>query len=195
MEGNLNSPDDYGVIPRAAQSIFEALRKPEYSSARVSCSYLEIYNEDLGDLLADDSAQGGNSYPPEFSSSRVKKAKLEIMEGNNGPFCRGLTEKVVQNAVDVLNLMQGAQERRKVGETKMNKASSRSHCIFTIKINAIKRLPDGSSFDFSGKLHMVDLAGSEGAKKANIDGSAVTVSQYDESLMVVGFVHLSHNII
>lgn len=178
MEGNLNSPDDYGVIPRAAQSIFEALRKPEYSSARVSCSYLEIYNEELCDLLADDSNQSGNNIPSESTSSRVKKTKLEIMEGNHGPFCRGLTEKVVQNASDVLNLMQGAQERRKVGETKMNKASSRSHCIFTIKINAIKRLPDGSSFDFSGKLHMVDLAGSEGAKKANIDGCAVSVSHF-----------------
>lgn len=173
MEGNLESPEDYGIIPRAASKIFESLRKPDFVSTRVTCSYLEIYNEELGDLLVDECHSNHTSLSSALGS---KKTKLEIMEGNNGPFCRGLTEREVQNACDVLSLMQDAQERRKIGETKMNKASSRSHCIFTIKINAVKRLPDGSSFDFSGKLHMVDLAGSEGAKKANIDGCAVSVS-------------------
>lgn len=177
MEGNLETPEEYGIIPRAAQSIFESLQKPEFASTRVSCSYLEIYNEELGDLLVDECLSNHTSTALE-STNRSKKSKLEIMEGNNGPFCRGLTERDVQNASDVLSLMQDAQERRKIGETKMNKASSRSHCIFTIKINAVRRLPDGSSFDFSGKLHMVDLAGSEGAKKANIDGCSVSVSPY-----------------
>ena len=70
--------------------------------------------------------------------------------------------------------MQKAQNQRKIGETKMNKHSSRSHCIFTITVNAKAQLVDADGmFDFTGKLHMVDLAGSECAKTANLDKSSV----------------------
>ena len=99
MEGSLNSPDNHGLIPRSAQAIFEALKKPEYSSYTVTCSYLEIYNEDLGDLLAEE-------------GTAEDKKKLEIMEGKNGTFCRGLVEKEVKSAADVLGLMQKAQQQR-----------------------------------------------------------------------------------
>ena len=85
---------------------------------------------------------------------------------------RGLTEKQVNNASDVLKLMQKAQDQRVVGETKMNKASSRSHCLFTIQIAGKIRLVDGDGdMAFTGKLHMVDLAGSECAKSAGNDKS------------------------
>jgi len=53
MEGDLTDPSNYGVIPRASQAIFDNLRSPQYSKYDVTCSYLEIYNEDLGDLLSD----------------------------------------------------------------------------------------------------------------------------------------------
>ena len=48
----------------------------------------------------------------------------------------------------------------------MNKASSRSHCVFTLRVNSTRKLPDGSTMECAGKLHMVDLAGSECAKSA-----------------------------
>lgn len=76
MEGNLSDPEMHGVIPRSAAAIFKELNAPEYSSKSVSCSFLEIYNEDLCDLLAD----------PVFAPT--KRQKLDIMEGKNGPFCR-----------------------------------------------------------------------------------------------------------
>ncbi|EED88947.1 predicted protein, partial [Thalassiosira pseudonana CCMP1335] len=143
MEGSLSSPEYYGVIPRSAQV-----------STVVTCSYLEIYNEELRDLL-DDSGS---------------KSRLEIMEGKDGTFCRGLTERQVNSAADVLNLMQKAQHSRIIGETKMNKASSRSHCLFTIQVHGKIALIDGDGdMEFNGKLHMVDLAGSECAKSAGND--------------------------
>jgi kinesin family protein 11 len=76
MEGDLSDPEMHGVIPRSAQAIFERLKHSEYVSHTVSCSFLEIYNEDLCDLLADPVKGNG------------KKTKLDIMEGKNGPFCR-----------------------------------------------------------------------------------------------------------
>lgn len=161
MEGSLANREDFGVIPRSAQAIFEQLDKEEmkYESFAVYCSYLEIYNEDLCDLLSDENA-----------NKQVQPGhKLEIMEGKNGPFCRGLSEKEVKSAADVLLLMQKAQQQKKVGETNMNKSSSRSHCIFTIRVHAKRRLEDGALFESKGKLHMVDLAGSECAKTANME--------------------------
>ena len=188
MEGDLSTPEQYGVIPRSAQSIFEALKKPEFTSHHVVCSYLEIYNEELCDLLADEQgASLSSSSTPMKDRNRVSSPtpmkdrssfysyygkKLEIMNGKSGTFCRGLSEKEVHSASDVLELMQRAQHLRKIGETKMNKESSRSHCVFSIIINANKRLSDGSMFEFSGKLHLVDLAGSECAKTAGLEKSS-----------------------
>lgn len=78
MEGDLSSSEQHGIIPRAAQAIFESLKKPDFTSYSISCSYLEIYNEDLGDLLADDLQ----------TSSAGKGLKLEIMDSKEGTFCR-----------------------------------------------------------------------------------------------------------
>ena len=73
MEGNLDNDEDHGVIPRSTGAIFEALDDEDIISHRVACSYLEIYNEELRDLLA----EGHND-----------KQKLEIMNKQNGTFCR-----------------------------------------------------------------------------------------------------------
>jgi Kinesin motor domain len=155
MEGDLDNPDQFGVIPRAAQSIFECLQQSTYLEAKVSCSYLEIYNEELSDLLVTDHV-----------------SKLDIVQGVKGVQCRGLSQHEVQSARDVLKLMQEAIQTRHVGETNMNKHSSRSHCIFTICVDTKQKLPNGSIMEAQGKLHMVDLAGSESAKTALVEQSS-----------------------
>ena len=164
MEGDLSNPEHYGVIPRSAESIFDVLEKPQYISHEVVVSYLEIYNEELCDLLSDDFHDS-----TQRSSPKKLLSKLEILEGKDGVVCRGLTEKVVKNAADVLAVMKTAQKYRKIGETKMNKQSSRSHCVFTLRLSAKKQLNDGNIFDTRGKLHLVDLAGSECAKATTFD--------------------------
>mgnify|MGYP003307802948 CR=1 FL=1 len=103
-----------------------------------------------------------------------KKAEVE-----RSVVVKGLSEHAVANPSDVLGLIHRAQERRKVGETKMNKHSSRSHCVFTLTV-ATKRAitnddgTDAGTMEACGKLHLVDLAGSECAKTAGkeSDGAA-----------------------
>ena len=78
----------------------------------------------------------------------------------------------VRSEVEVHRLIQRGQHQRMIGETKMNKASSRSHSLFTIQVISKVSLIDGDGdLDFTGKLHMVDLAGSECAKAAGNDKS------------------------
>lgn len=64
--------------------------------------------------------------------------------------------------------MTKAAQQKRISETKMNKQSSRSHCIFSIRIKGKKKCDDGT-LGFDGKLNMVDLAGSECAKTAGLD--------------------------
>jgi len=85
-------------------------------------------------------------------------------------FCRGLSESKVTSAEDLLLLMRKAHEQRHTGETDMNKESSRSHCIFTLRIESKRKLIDGSILEVGGKLHCVDLAGSECAKSCGNAG-------------------------
>ena len=53
MEGNIADPTLYGIIPRSINHIFKTLEQERFTASRVSCSYLEIYNEELCDLFAD----------------------------------------------------------------------------------------------------------------------------------------------
>ena len=187
MEGDLSNKDEYGVIPRSASAIFNELQSnPDYISSSVYCSLLEIYNEELSDLLVTSSSasaasttsngsstRGGGGGVGNGASTKVKTTtttKLAIMEGENGPFCRGLSETKVTCAEELLVLMQRAHEQRHTGETDMNKESSRSHCIFTLRIESKRKLIDGSILEIGGKLHCVDLAGSECAKSCGNAG-------------------------
>ena len=194
MEGDLSVAEERGVIPRAAFDVFRRLRADDsYVETDVRASFLEIYNEELCDLLVDCDFE-------DVALVKAKSKELRLVEdpGSNkkkgkGVFVMGLTEERVSGPEDVLSLMARASDRRKVGETKMNKQSSRSHCVFTMSVRTRKALPDGSHMECAGKLHMVDLAGSECAKAAGgPSGSDLDVSRererknINQSLLTLG---------
>jgi hypothetical protein len=193
MEGDLTHPDNYGVIPRSAEYIFQTINHSSYTSRSVVVSCLEIYNEELRDLLGDDDSD-------QFSSPSKSKM-IDIYQGKGGVICKNLKEIKVESANDVLAAMRVAQKHRMVGETKMNLKSSRSHCVFTIRLRTQRKLKDGRLYDIHGKLHLVDLAGSECAKSAaldkGIDGSyrdrGRERSNINKSLLTLGRVILMLN--
>ena len=84
MEGDLSNSENQGVIPRAAQAIFDQLSDPKFRDSEVTASYLEIYNEELSDLLVEGSTE----------------LKLQICEDNK-PRGKGL---FVQNLSEVNSL-------------------------------------------------------------------------------------------
>jgi kinesin family protein 11 len=170
MEGDISSDEHMGVIPRASKEIFAALQKDQYFDSSVTVSYLEIYNEELADLLVDQDLSASSKPTSKIQQKQQKQDTLMICEDKSkrgrGMYCRGLSEVHVKTAEDILDVLQGASERRQVGETKMNKTSSRSHCLFTLTVATKERTLDGMVMERTGKLHMVDLAGSECAKTA-----------------------------
>ncbi|XP_047537733.1 kinesin-like protein Klp61F [Vanessa atalanta] len=147
-----------GIIPRALSQIFDELRisNTEYT---VRVSYLELYNEELFDLL----------------STSEDNSKLRIYEDvtrKGANIVNGLEEITVYNKNEVYKIMAQGQERKRVASTLMNAQSSRSHTVFTIVIHMKENSPEGEELVKIGKLNLVDLAGSENISKAGSDNPA-----------------------
>ncbi|XP_062039161.1 chromosome-associated kinesin KIF4A isoform X3 [Lepus europaeus] len=143
-----------GVIPRVIQLLFKEMDKKSDFEFTLKVSYLEIYNEEILDLLC---------------PSREKACQINIREDpKEGIKIIGLTEKTVLVALDTVSCLEQGNNCRTVASTAMNSQSSRSHAIFTISIEQRKKNDKSSSF--RSKLHLVDLAGSERQKKTKAEG-------------------------
>ncbi|KAJ3121865.1 Kinesin-like protein kif3b [Nowakowskiella sp. JEL0407] len=167
MEGIRDVPHLRGIIPNSFDHIFNHISlSPASTQYLVRASYLEIYNEDIRDLL------------------NPGKGKLEIKErADTGVYVKDLSTFVVKDIEEMDRLMAVGNKNRSVGATAMNAQSSRSHSIFTITIEAsetddnVGPSTDGASKSGgearirAGKLHLVDLAGSERQSKTGAEGS------------------------
>lgn len=159
MQGKEDPPELRGVIPNAIAHIFEYVNamNDESNEYLVHCSYLEIYMEDLTDLLA------SPKNPP----------KLDIKEDpTKGIYVKNLSTHVVKNEKETNDRLESGLKNRHVAATLMNSESSRSHSIFTISIEmSSKDNETGKDHIKVGKLNLVDLAGSERQKKTGATGA------------------------
>ncbi|XP_022370407.1 kinesin-like protein KIF17 isoform X1 [Enhydra lutris kenyoni] len=154
MQGLPDPPSQRGVIPRAFEHVFESVQCAENTKFLVRASYLEIYNEDVRDLLGTDTKQ-----------------KLELKEHpERGVYVKGLSMHTVHSVAQCERIMETGWKNRSVGYTLMNKDSSRSHSIFTISIEIYAVDERGQDHLRAGKLNLVDLAGSERQSKTGATG-------------------------
>lgn len=156
MQGVETPAMQRGIIPRAFEHVFESIHVSDSTKYLVNASYLEIYNEDIRDLLVKD--QQGN--------------KLEVKEHpDKGVYVKSLSMNRCHNVKDMEVLMDRGGQNRSVGATLMNADSSRSHSIFTIYVETCESSADGSEHIRAGKLNLVDLAGSERQAKTGATGN------------------------
>ncbi|KAH9649182.1 kinesin-like protein KIN-7O [Citrus sinensis] len=174
MRGSLTEP---GVIPRAVHDLFDIILGKVDREFLLRMSYMEIYNEDINDLLA-----------PEHR-------KLQIHESlERGIYVAGLREEIVASPQQVLNLMDFGESHRHIGETNMNLHSSRSHTIFRMIIESRDKTEDDNNDNSCDAvrvsvLNLVDLAGSERAAKTGAEGVRLKEgSHINKSLMTLGTV-------
>ncbi|KDP37322.1 hypothetical protein JCGZ_06776 [Jatropha curcas] len=185
-------PPEAGVIPRAVKQIFDTLesQNAEYS---VKVTFLELYNEEITDLLA----------PDEISKAVLEekqKKQLPLMEdGKGGVLVRGLEEEIVTSASEIFTLLERGSAKRRTAETLLNKQSSRSHSLFSITIHIKEATPEGEELIKCGKLNLVDLAGSENISRSGArEGRAREAGEINKSLLTLGRVinalveHLGH---
>ena len=171
-----------GIIPRVIRDIFRCVHERETTHMHtVKVSFLEIYNEEIKDLL---NARDSSSTPPPY-----------IREGpNNSIIVANSIEEVVATAQDTLACLIRGSQCRVVGSTAMNATSSRSHAIFSIilsqrKLSVPSQAEGGSATTstasspadavlaaggedevIQSKFHFVDLAGSERLKRTGAVG-------------------------
>lgn len=168
--------DEAGIIPRVLQQLFNKLEIDDTENC-VKCSFIELYNEELRDLL-----------------SVEDNAKLKIFDdvsrkGHAGTIIQGMEEKYIKNALEGIKVLQEGSLKRQVAATKCNDLSSRSHTVFTVTVY-VKRPNDGTGVDdfvSAGKLNLVDLAGSENIQRSGAENKrAAEAGLINKSLLTLG---------
>ncbi|KMQ96969.1 kinesin-like protein kif3b protein [Lasius niger] len=169
MEGSKMDHERRGVIPRSFEHIFNHIGRSENMQYLVRASYLEIYQEEIRDLLH-----------PDQSLRFELKEKPDV-----GVYVKDLSTAVCKSATEIQHLMNVGNQNRTIGATNMNEHSSRSHAIFLITIEM------GSIGDCGGirvgRLNLVDLAGSERQSKTGSSGERLKeASKINLSLSALG---------
>ncbi|XP_055885664.1 kinesin-like protein KIF11-B [Biomphalaria glabrata] len=163
-----------GIIPRALHQIFDALQNQNDIEFSVRVSFLELYNEELFDLLG----------------STIDPLRLRIYEDNTkkgSVIISGLEEVVVRNKDEVYEILERGTAKRSTAATLMNAVSSRSHSVFSVTIHIKENTIDGEELLKTGKLYLVDLAGSENiARSGAVDKRAREAGNINQSLLTLG---------
>ncbi|KAK0745793.1 P-loop containing nucleoside triphosphate hydrolase protein [Schizothecium vesticola] len=179
MSGDMSSTfgmlsDEAGIIPRVLNALFKKLDDEEIENC-VRCSFIELYNEELRDLLAPDDGP-----------------KLKIYDDNSRKnhlttVVQGMEERHIITATDGLKWLQEGSVKRQVAATKCNDLSSRSHSVFTITVHAKRKTEDGEDYLVTGKLNLVDLAGSENIQRSGAENKrAAEAGLINKSLLTLG---------
>ena len=144
-----------GLTPRGVGELFKILeRQSGKTSSKVSVTMLELYIDDLQDLLGE----------------AKTKVKLEIKKDPKGVVTvPGATIIPVNSARQLMEVIEAGQKRRHVSSTQMNRESSRSHLVITVHVETTNLQTQGVS---RGKLSFVDLAGSEARQEERLCGRA-----------------------
>ncbi|CAL4072226.1 unnamed protein product, partial [Meganyctiphanes norvegica] len=165
MEGGCDDwPEDDGMIPRTVKHIFSSIEmlKDKGWEYEVKANFLEIYNETIRDLLST-----RENKHVEHEIRRIDKTSEDIVVSN-------LTVVDVKDEYRVHQLLRTAKQARAVAATSINERSSRSHCVFQIKLTGYNVKTSESC---EGTLSLVDLAGSERLKESGSEGKRLTETQ------------------
>ncbi len=170
-----NSQELRGLIPRVLEYIFNEIERiaaeqqEKQMSFSIACSYLEIYNETVIDLL------------------NTSKENLRLLQDpDKNVYVENLTEETVTKVKDCIDVLNKGAFKRHTGETCMNAKSSRSHSVFTLQINS-KYIEDDIMHTRKSRFYLVDLAGSERQKSTKAVGARLKEGcNINKSLSILG---------
>lgn len=173
MVGNKDLP---GVTPRAVKRLFQLIEKNKgVFDVTLTAYMVELYLDNLIDLF----------YKVENPRERADPPKLEIKKDDKGLVTiRGAIVKECPTAESVMALFDAGNAARHVGSTQMNATSSRSHLVFALMIHTVNKQTHKTA---SGKLSLIDLAGSERASKTGATSDRLKEAQsINKSLSALG---------
>ncbi|GBG63848.1 hypothetical protein CBR_g39632 [Chara braunii] len=178
-------PDRHrGMIPRSLEQIFMTSKGLEQQGWRFSmqASMLEIHNETIRDLLSAATARASCGLVDLAAGG--SKQHVVKHDANGNTTVTDLTLVEVTSWREVATLLARAAQYRSVGKTAMNERSSRSHCVFTLRITGVN---DGTEQQVNGVLNLIDLAGSERLSRSGATGERLKETQaINKSLSSLG---------
>jgi kinesin family protein C2/C3 len=185
MEGasEQGAGQERGLNYRALDELFRIKKEREPDSEyTLQVSMLEIYNERIRDLLLESVKEEKVERDDDFKEEKDKEPK--IRSGPNGMFVEGLTLRDVSTPEGVAAAMVYGKANRSTGVTNMNEHSSRSHMILSITVKGFNKV---AGVTYLGKLHLIDLAGSERLSKSQATGDRLKEAQnINRSLAALG---------
>ncbi|XP_048591259.1 kinesin-like protein KIN-4A isoform X1 [Brassica napus] len=172
-----DSSTQTGIVPQVMNALFTKIETlKDHIEFQIHVSFIEIHKEEVQDLLD----------PSTINKSDTKvahvpgKPPIQIRESSNGVITlAGSTEVSVSTLKEMSACLDQGSVTRATGSTNMNNQSSRSHAIFTISVEQMRKINNNTDSPENGslkeeylcaKLHLVDLAGSERAKRTGSDG-------------------------
>ena len=178
MSGDISDtlplPDAAGIIPRVLYSLFSKLDTEE-SENSVKCSFIELYNEELRDLLSAD------------DNVKLKIFDDNSKKGHSSTLVQGMEESHIKSASKGIQLLREGSHKRQVAATKCNDLSSRSHTVFTVTVYIKRTTETGEDIVSAGKLNLVDLAGSENIQRSGAENKrAAEAGLINKSLLTLG---------
>ncbi|TKR72141.1 hypothetical protein L596_019644 [Steinernema carpocapsae] len=162
-----------GLIPRSLEHLFQMLHSERAKRGAsfkfvCQCSFVELYNEELYDLLDDKKSDG---------RLRVRQAETVIVDGAK--------EETVHSCNDAVDVLMQGWKNRKVAETAMNRESSRSHAIFIVSLETDYER-NGAINRKRSRINLVDLAGSERQEHTKTSGTRLKeAASINKSLLVL----------
>jgi hypothetical protein len=174
-----------GLFPHTAEEVFApAPAEGPNVETRLAVGFVQIYNEEVYDLLVDETERPGGTTTP-----------LRLVDRAGAAHCEGASARVARNADDVLALLAAGRRRRKEANLKLNASSSRSHAIITFHVSRSFGVSDvgrgvaGAPRErrFTSKLSFADLAGSERVRRTGASGARLTEAGFiNKSLAALG---------
>ena len=154
-----------GIIPNLIMALFQAYGSYDSNENNIiiTCSYIQIYNEKVYDLLVDEeenveqkkSFDLNTGVGKQANEKPIKQKPLKIKyDRKNGVTIEGVNEIRTPSFYDIFELLRQGEINRKIRQTKRNEMSSRSHTIFIINVQNLKT-------NVVSKIKLCDLAGSE----------------------------------
>jgi len=176
-----------GMIPRVLEYLFARLEARQEAGKlkhfSCSCSFLEIYNETINDLLAAPAAAGFG----DEESGVGRNLLIRQIQGSQGVYVDGLTQKPIASVDEAQHMLDKGTKSKRVEKTDMNSQSSRSHTVFSITVQCAVVQKDQTVAMQSSLLNLVDLAGSESQRTAGTAGERLREgSKINQSLSVLG---------
>ena len=185
-----------GVLQRAVREVWQRIHADTQNDYQVNVTYVQLYNEILSDLLAESVSSADDVADiPECRvrlqcSPESKDSVVMISDVTGQPI-----ERSVRSYEDTMEAFKLGCRRKKMGSTKMNNTSSRSHTIFTLYIHKSPKttivgceeaaVPAKRALE--GRLILCDLAGSERISKTQAEGAALDEATHiNGSLLVLG---------